>query len=165
MLKDLHDMQENDLLYDEGDEKMAMQRTSRLSHKILMKSTFFNVSLSFCTFWSIFADDLKKWKFDQTWDHFFDVLIVVAIVWWVMEMYCKIDLGRKAYVSGFPFFLDVMSGLSLVFDISFFAEGFLNSSTADKAKFSRAGRAARLGTNVARVVKLGKLCRLGGLKR
>jgi hypothetical protein len=58
-----------------------------------------------------------------------------------------------------------MSGISLVFDISFFAEGMLNSSTADKAKFSRAGRAARLGTNVARVVKLGKLCSLGWLKR
>ena len=164
-LKELDALQEYDLLYDEENNEAAKKRLNRLSHKILIKSNVFNVALGICTFYSIFSDDIKKVFFKQDSDLIFDILIAFAILTWVIELYCKLDLGRQNYVKSLPFFLDAMSGLSLIADISLLSEGFQNSSSADKAKFSRAGRSARLGTNVARVIKLTKLCKFTWLTK
>lgn len=153
-----------DLFLTQAEKDAAARKKKRLSHKIFIQSAAFGNLQSFFTIFSIFADDCKKWWLSKWIDFPFDLIIIAAFIGFSVEFICKIDLGRMGYVRSVPCVLDFLSTVSLIMDLALIAEDILaaqpGGSAADKAKFSRAGRASRIGTKVGRIVKIIRLLKL-----
>jgi hypothetical protein len=61
----------------------------------------------------------------------------------------------------FFFWLDILSTLSLIFDIGWISDGLFEAGDAGNAsKIARAGRASRIGTRAGRIVRIVRLIRL-----
>ena len=61
----------------------------------------------------------------------------------------------------FFFWLDILSTLSLIFDIGWISDGLFETGDAGNAsKIARAGRASRIGTRAGRIVRIVRLIRL-----
>jgi hypothetical protein len=61
----------------------------------------------------------------------------------------------------FFFWLDILSTISLIFDIGWISDGLFEAGDAGNAsKIARAGRASRIGTRAGRIVRIVRLIRL-----
>ncbi len=61
----------------------------------------------------------------------------------------------------FFFWLDILSTISLIFDIGWISDGLFEAGDAGNAsQIARAGRASRIGTRAGRIVRIVRLIRL-----
>ncbi len=88
------------------------------------------------------------------------VCFLIFLLEMVLSVYSKLD-----YRLSFFFWLDLLSLLSMLFDIYFLVEllfgdnSFMNV-TGDATNVARAGRASRVGTRAGRLIKMMRLIKL-----
>ena len=141
--------------------KQGLKRKKKLwSHKIFFQSGAFNHAITFFTVYTIFCDDLKRWFLDGRVDYIGDFITIAAFFGFGLEIICKLDLGKCAYVNSLPCFLDFASTLSLIMDQSLVSEDLMGGGQSGGPKFSRAGRASKVGTKIGRLVKIIRLLRV-----
>lgn len=74
------------------------------------------------------------------------------------------SFAKEGYFLGFYFWLDLIATISLIFDIGWFWDAILGTSTTGNpksaAKAAKAGRGARVGTRASRIARIVRLIRL-----
>jgi len=126
------------------------------------------------TVYALFGDDIRLAGTEKPADYVFDCITVVSMSIFSLEiLVCTI--GKVGYLFGFFFWLDIMSTITLLLDITSIAEEIFGDSISrsladssgggggsgsDSAEAGRAARMSRIGTKAGRVVRLIRLVRL-----
>lgn len=118
------------------------------------------VFMAVLTLYTLFADDLRVLFIPKKYDDLFFFITTVALLIFSGEIllacYCKPD-----YFPNFFFWLDVMSTVSMIFDIGWFMDNFntVFTGTGDATSIAKTSRAARV-TRIVRLVRLIRLVRI-----
>mmetsp|Transcript_99190 Transcript_99190/g.175907 ORF Transcript_99190/g.175907 Transcript_99190/m.175907 type:complete len:968 (+) Transcript_99190:131-3034(+) len=127
------------------------------------------------TIYALFGDDLRLIFTQKPDDIWFDRVTIVAMSLFALEIiaFCG---GKPEYMFGFFFWLDILSTITLVMDVTTVGEKLFGDSISkageeqeaggggggagDSAEAARAARMSRAGTKAGRVVRLIRLLRL-----
>ena len=126
-----------------------------------LDSVAITILVNFLTVFVLFADDIRTSAFTITADPIFDILTITCLGIFSIEILLQ-TLVRKDYFLSFFFYLDVISTVSLLFDIQLFEQAILlkNNASTNAAQMSRMSRASRIGTRAARIIRLVRLIRI-----
>lgn len=85
--------------------------------------------------------------FDNRADLTFDIITIISMALFTLEIFMNLAV-KSEYFNSFFFYLDIISTLSLLLDMTIFSEavGLSGNSAADTASLARAGRASKIGT-------------------
>ena len=120
------------------------------------------------TLWTIFAlfgDDIKSLATPKSADTTFSILTIIAMFFFALEIVLSC-IFKPDYIFGFYFFLDVVSTLTMLMDITWFWNAIMPSSSAagnqakKVAQLARASRSARLGSKASKLVRVVRLIRM-----
>ena len=124
------------------------------------------------TLYALFGDDIKIAFFSKSADEIFNVITTLALALFVVEITLN-ALSQQNYFNSFYFWLDVISTISLITDITWIwysiigeQEDYSANSAEQAGQLARAGRGARIGTRagrITRVIRLVRLIRVGRL--
>jgi Ion transport protein len=120
--------------------------------------------MTIVTIYALFGSDIDNLAFTATADPTFDVLTIIALVLFGIEIILA-SIAKEDYFLGFYFWLDLVATLSLILDITWFwtavlgTGGNVSGSAAKAAKAGRASRASRVA-RIARIVRLIRLIRI-----
>lgn len=92
-------------------------------------------------------------------DVWFDVLTITCLVVFTLEIFLSC-LGKDDYMLGFFFWLDVISTVTLILDLTAVREEMEKESGDEGSDSLRSSRAARGGARLGRVVRILRLVRL-----
>ena len=122
------------------------------------------ILITFITVLVLFGDDLRIWLMPMSWDLAIDCVLLFCFVAFLLELILSC-IGKPDYPWSFFFWLDIVSLISMIFDVYFIIEIFWGENSAlniptDATNVARAGRASRVGTKAGRLIKLMRLIRL-----
>ena len=130
------------------------------------------LAMTIVTLYALFGDDIKLAVFSKQEDVVFNYITSVALGLFTLEITLN-ALSQENYFNSFYFWLDVISTLSLITDISWIwnliigqQEDYSASNAEQAGQLARAGRGARIGTRagrITRVIRLVRLIRVGRL--
>ena len=130
------------------------------------------LTMTIVTVYALFGDDIRVAFFTKSEDTTFNIITCVALGLFTIEITLN-ALTQENYFNSFYFWLDVISTLSLITDISWIWNAMIgqdedyDASNAEQAgQLARAGRGARIGTRagrITRVIRLIRLIRIGRL--
>lgn len=109
----------------------------------------------------MFADDIRIVAFDQPADIGFDILSMIMILIFLIEIILS-WIAFEEYRCSFFFILDLVSTFSLVLDIGLLTD-LIYSNTTNTYGFSRIAaqsKASRVATRAVRIVKLFRIIRV-----
>jgi class 3 adenylate cyclase len=128
--------------------------------------------MTIVTLYALFGDDIKIAVFTKSEDVVFNYITTFALVIFTIEITIN-ALVQDNYFNSFYFWLDIVSTISLITDISWIWDSIVgvqddySASNAEQAgQLARAGRGARIGTRagrITRVIRLVRLIRIGRL--
>jgi len=122
-----------------------------VDHKLF---TFITTML---TIYALIGDDCKLISTNKPADRIFDVITIVCLAIFSIEIVLS-SLGKRDYFMGFFFILDVIATSTLVLDISIVSDAMLgDGEDLDKL---RSGRTARVGAKAGRIVRVIRLVRI-----
>lgn len=138
----------------------------------LAESKAFSALTTILTIYALFGDDIRLLFTSKPADPIFDMITVACMVTFGIEiLVCSV--GKAEYLFGFFFYLDLVSTVTLILDITDISEDLFGDSISkegqdgsdaggaqDSAEASRAARMSRAGTKAGRVVRLIRLIRL-----
>ncbi len=87
----------------------------------------FQIIVNSFTLYALFSDDSRILFFREKSDSVFDVLTIIALLSFSFEIVAS-SLVKKDYFNSFFFWLDLVSTLSLLFDISFLFGGIFTDN-------------------------------------
>lgn len=122
-----------------------------------LDSWFMSGLMTIITIYALFFDDIRILIIPKSVDDVFYAITSVALVLFLVEIILA-SLSKSGYFNSFFFWLDLVSTVSLIFDIGWIMDIILSgtSSLLSLAKTSRAGRITR----VIRVIRLIRLIRI-----
>jgi len=146
----------------------------RISQFFAYNSQFSSLT-TLLTIYALFGDDIRLLFTSKQDDYIFDYLTMSAMVTFSFE--CVVcSIGKAGYLGGFFFWLDLLSTVTLILDVTFIAEELFGDSVSsaqavdseeggqdgggDSAEAARAARMSRAGTKAGRIVRLIRLIRL-----
>jgi len=87
----------------------------------ILDSNSFNIFIGICTIYALFAQDISLAFFHKSADFGFDVVSLFTILAFGTEIICAC-YAKRAYVGSFFFVLDIISTVSIFFDINFIVD-------------------------------------------
>eukprot|EP00163_Fabomonas_tropica_P031980 TRINITY_DN780_c1_g3_i1.p1 TRINITY_DN780_c1_g3~~TRINITY_DN780_c1_g3_i1.p1 ORF type:complete len:759 (-),score=200.74 TRINITY_DN780_c1_g3_i1:174-2231(-) len=117
------------------------------------------------TAWALFATDFQLIALPKTVDDAFAIVTFIFFLAFAIDLVLS-SLAKKGYFLSMFFFLDLIATISLLPDIPFIWDPFMeslgqgggdNSNTTSTLGIARAGRAARAGTRAGRLVRIFKM--------
>ena len=111
-----------------------------------MDSWQWGVFMAVVTLYTLFFDDIRVIALPKKWDDFFFFLTTVSFLLFTFEIVLAC-YSKKGYFNSFFFWLDVLSTISMVFDIGWIMDniGFIYGGSADNAtNIAKTSRAARV---------------------
>lgn len=142
-----------------GRKKEARYKT--IARNIVDNKYFIGFTM-FLTIYALCGDDFRILCTEKPSDIFFNWTVVVAMVIFSFEFLCSV-LGKKDYNCSFFFWLDIVSTVSLVLDITVVSNSLFAVESEDEnagANDLRGGRAAKIGAKAGRVVRVLRLVRI-----
>eukprot|EP00929_Paragymnodinium_shiwhaense_P089284 TRINITY_DN49450_c0_g1_i1.p1 TRINITY_DN49450_c0_g1~~TRINITY_DN49450_c0_g1_i1.p1 ORF type:complete len:1273 (-),score=200.64 TRINITY_DN49450_c0_g1_i1:135-3953(-) len=139
----------------------AMNKTTSVWHKvprIVVDSYVFVTLTGVLTLYALSGDDFRLMLTDKPADIYFDLLTVLCLLVFTVEIVCSC-FAKRDYIGGFFFWLDLVSTTTLVLDITAVNEALLAANEDDQDQVANM-RARRLGARLARVVRVLRLLRL-----
>eukprot|EP00929_Paragymnodinium_shiwhaense_P045546 TRINITY_DN2325_c0_g4_i1.p1 TRINITY_DN2325_c0_g4~~TRINITY_DN2325_c0_g4_i1.p1 ORF type:complete len:1012 (+),score=223.43 TRINITY_DN2325_c0_g4_i1:326-3361(+) len=121
---------------------------------------YFVATTTLLTVYALVGDDLKMLYTSKPADPVFDILTLLCLLVFTLEVLLSC-IGKPDYPGSFFFTLDVVSTLTLVLDISVVLElaSGQSEANADGGQM-RSGKTARLGAKAGRVVRVLRLVRI-----
>jgi hypothetical protein len=120
----------------------------------------YQVLISVLTVYSLFFDDFRTALFDPSVDIFYDVIGLIILGVFTLEIIlssCLID----NYFLSFFFFLDIVSTASIVFDVNFLSDQiFGTENSSSLTQLAAQSKASRAATRAVRIVKLVRIIRI-----
>ena len=116
--------------------------------------------MSLVTFYALFADDIRILLLYKSADSVMDYLTIMAMTLYLIELILAVLVIDKYFMS-FYFWVDVVSLLSMVPDISFVIESIEGGlgGAGDGADIAKTGRASKV-VKIIRIVRLIRLLRV-----
>lgn len=140
----------------------------RISCGRFLDNQWVELSLTFFTIFALFAEDIRMLWTSVEADPFFDALTIFFLILFTAEI-CMSCVARRDYLLHLFFYLDVISLLSLILDLSWvdaamhtWAEGGggVSDGGGDASELSGMSKAGKAGSKVARMLRLIRLVRL-----
>ena len=128
--------------------------------KLLEKYSWIGM-MTAVTFYALFMDDIKILIIPMSADIYIDVVTLIAMGLFLTELVLSIIAVDK-YFLGFYFWVDVLSLLSMLPDISFILDGIeggIGGAGGDGVDIAKSSRASRV-IKIIRIVRLIRLLRL-----
>ena len=119
--------------------------------------------MTFLTVYALFGDDIRLVFFTKYEDFYFNIMTSIALFAFVVEIIISSLAKREEYLFSFYFWLDVISTMSLIFDISWIWDSLTGVDDVEASSLTqlmRAGRGARVGTKAGRIVRIVRILRL-----
>jgi hypothetical protein len=114
--------------------------------------------MTLVTVYALFFDDIRIIAFSKQADLYFNALTLIALVSFLIELLLA-SIAIHGYVNSFFFWLDLISALSMLPDLGWIYQHFMNGSTtiaSGTRSFVKLARTAR----VARAIRAIRLLRL-----
>jgi Ion transport protein len=108
---------------------------------------------------SIFGDDLRRVTLRKSEDVYVDYFMLFLMIFFILEILMNVVIQKSKYLLSFAILFDIISTMSMVLDMTFIAEVYLNDSSADSSTQTASALGARLG-KLLRMVRLVRLLRL-----
>lgn len=112
--------------------------------------------MALVTIYALIGDDVRMAMTSQPADLIFNVLTLVALLLFSIDMSLTC-IAEADYFLSFFFFLDLAATITLIFDVTWIYTLLAGTSGASVAK---AGRVSRVGTKAARILRVIRLLRL-----
>lgn len=135
-----------------------MMKLARLARK-LVDHTYFIIGTTVLTIYALVGDDFKLMLTNKPADAAFDVITGLAFAVFSIELVFSC-IGKDDYWMSFFFWLDAVSTITLILDVSSVNESLLSVSSGGGTEQLRSGRTARLGARAGRVVRVIRLVRI-----
>lgn len=127
---------------------------------LLLISLKYQIFITVLTLYSLFSDDFRTTFFSQTVDPVFDTLSLGVMAIFIVEIILS-TLVIEGYFLSFFFFLDVISTISIIFDVNFITDLIFSTSSASSvAQLASQSKASRAATRAVRIVKLFRIIRI-----
>lgn len=110
-----------------------------------LENKYVSIFVTLVTVYALFGDDIRVMATNKNADPYFDAFTIIAIIIFGTEIILSV-IAKKDYFLSFFFYLDIVSTVSLVFDIQAVATKLFSSSGANAAQIAKAGKASRVGT-------------------
>ena len=126
---------------------------------------WYTVVMTLMTLYALFGDDIRLTAVSMAYDNVFFSLTTVVMGFFLAEV-TLLSYVRPGYFLGFYFWLDLLSTLSLIFDIGWIMdaiEGTNSTSTKTNSQMhslSNVGRGARVGTRAGRIARIVQILRV-----
>eukprot|EP00448_Togula_jolla_P014558 CAMPEP_0170573382 /NCGR_PEP_ID=MMETSP0224-20130122/2736_1 /TAXON_ID=285029 /ORGANISM="Togula jolla, Strain CCCM 725" /LENGTH=971 /DNA_ID=CAMNT_0010895967 /DNA_START=21 /DNA_END=2936 /DNA_ORIENTATION=- len=137
-------------------DKYATVSRKIVEHKLAMALT------TVLTIYALLGDDFRLYATNMPADPIFNVMVIICVIIFSIEVLLSC-LGKSDYYMGFFFFLDVVSTVSLVLDLTFVADTLYEGDGEDdggETSTFRSGRTAKIGARSGRVVRVLRLVRI-----
>jgi signal transduction histidine kinase len=120
----------------------------------------YQVVISIFTLYSLFFDDFRTAVFEASADIYFDIIGLVIMGVFIIEIIVSCFVVNGYFLSFF-FFLDVISTVSMVFDVSFINGYIFNTNVSSSiTQLARQSKATRAATRAVRIIKLVRIIRI-----
>jgi hypothetical protein len=124
--------------------------------KMLLNHTGYMVLMIAVTVFALFGDDLKTLLFPKSVDIYFDVLTLLAIVLFAVEVILT-SIYTQNYFCGFFFWMDVIAPLAMVFEVGLIFS--LSKPCEDALDILQITRVATV-TRIIRFIRLMRLFKI-----
>ena len=126
----------------------------------LLENFYFIGLMSFVTFYALFADDVRLLVMPMEADSIFDACTIIAIIMYLSELILAV-LVVDGYFLSFYFWVDIVSLISMLPDISFIVRGIEGGlgGAGDGADIAKTGRASKV-IKIIRIIRLIRLLRV-----
>ena len=84
----------------------------------MLDHKWFTYVMTGLTIYALFGDDLRLLLFKKRSDTTFDIFTSIAMLAFIVEIVISSVVKKEEYLFSFYFWLDVISTVSLIFDIS-----------------------------------------------
>jgi len=131
----------------------------------ILDNSVFQIVISLFTFYALFGDDLRILAFSKSADVTFNVLQIIAMIGFFIEIVLSVYV-KSDYFNSFFFWLDLISSVTLILDLTWVNEAISEatsggaSGVGKSSSIARASRAGRIGTKAGRIVRIIRLIRL-----
>ena len=131
---------ENDIFEEKVFSSVVVQRSrySKFKEKVegLTKNVYLEILFNILVIYALFADDVRTICLPKSTDTILDSITVVCICVFTIEIFVSLII-RKGYFNSFFFYLDIISTLTLFFDLTYvYEELFYKSAYHFKLVFS-----------------------------
>lgn len=89
-----------------------------------LDSKFFQIIINVMTVYALFADDIRSAFLPKSVDNGFDSITIVCMVLFTIEIILSV-ITKEKYFNSFFFWLDIISTISLIFDLKWFQSAVL----------------------------------------
>lgn len=117
-----------------------------------MRSWVWTVVIACFTLYTLFSDDLKEILFSPKASLVFDILVYVCMGFFALEIVLSL-INDKSYFLSFYFYLDIVSTLSMILDLSYFSQTSLDSVSSIN-NILRSAKTAKIGSRAGRIVRM-----------
>jgi len=135
--------------------KYRIRRAKPWCSRFIDKAPF-QATMFIFTVYALIGDDIRLAATPLPADTFFNIATIVALLLFSFELVASC-IGKDDYFLSFFFWLDLIATASLLMDITWVLNLFLQSNDSSIA---RAGRMSRVGTRAGRVIRMLRLFRL-----
>lgn len=125
----------------------------------MLETVPFNIISGIFTFYALFGDDFKFCCFGKSADIYFDIITLIVIIGFFIEI-GLLTYARKQYLCSFFFWMDFIATMTLFVDLTWISENYLHSSDIDDLTITRTTRASRIGSKLNRIFRLQRMLRL-----
>lgn len=136
-----------------------LKRVASVS-RLIVDNRFVIGFTTFLTFLALFGDDLRKWLTLKAFDSTYNDLVLVVMIVFLVEIVLS-SLGKDGYFLGFFFWLDLVSTVTMAFDLTYVNDVlFATSGSSGTGGNVRSGKTARVGAKAGRVIRVVRLVRI-----
>jgi len=146
--------------------------------QMILRNSFFSFLMTALTMFVLVGDDIRLVAFAAGTDWVFNLVSVICLVLFSTEIFLS-SVVNQDYFLGFWFLCDLLSSVSLIFDLTYVSEVMMDSQpislqsqqaggregSVSESEYARASRAGRVGTRVARLLRIVRLVRLSRVMR
>ena len=97
----------------------------------MMTSLSYGIWISLCIFYALFIDDIRIMLIPPSFDFYIDLFTSFVMLMFIIEIFGSIWIF-EGYICSFYFFLDLISTITMIFDVGFFSSNkFLKNDSFD----------------------------------
>ena len=143
-------------------QKLNYQHNKKEAIRLFVESNYYKIYSTFLTIFALYIDDIKKLTTEKDYDKLFDIIIIIIISLFLLELILYFFLDEK-YGCGLFFWIDIISIISMILEISNISEKIIyyDSSGIQQVKTNRMSiMKISKSLKIIRIVKMTKLIKL-----
>jgi hypothetical protein len=125
----------------------------------MLFSLKYQIFITVLTLYSLFSDDFRTAAFNQLVDPYFDGMSLTVMSIFAIEIIFS-SIFIDGYFCSFFFVLDIVSTVSIVFDVNFITDIIFATSTSSVSQLASKSKASRAAARAVRIVKLFRIVRI-----